>query len=109
MPAKYPNLKSVTVYKRDYAFDNSFRVHLLDGKAAPVNLTSFNPAWIGQEVVVACIDSTYDCTIKSSGGVTFDGTNTTMTFNDSNDNVVLFAISMDRWLILVNNGIALSA
>jgi hypothetical protein len=108
MPERYPSMKSIKAYKKSMAYDPTFRTHLLDGKAAAVNLTSFDPKWIGQEVMVACPDSTNDCTIVSSAA-TFDGTNKTITFNDSNDHCLLLAISMTRWLLVVNNGINLSA
>jgi len=68
-----------------------------------IDITGFTPKFIGQRVTLHCTDSTADATV-TCGTATFNGTNTVATFGAAGDTLELIAISMTRWLILVNIG-----
>lgn len=85
----------------DGAADMSKSLFIL---ATGIDLTGFNPQYIGQLAVIYCEASTTDPTVKTGSGVTFDGTNNTATFPDAGDTLVLISVSLTRWLILLNIG-----
>ena len=53
-------------------------------------------------------DGGSNITVTCAGSDTLDGSNTIGTLADAEDYIQLVAVSDDRWLILINNGVALS-
>jgi hypothetical protein len=85
-------------------WNNSYDLIILGSGNA---VTGFTPAYIGQRVTVYCTDSTADATLVGGAGVTFDGTNDVATFANTGDALELRAVSLTRWLVLVNIGTVL--
>jgi hypothetical protein len=70
-----------------------------------IDLTGFTPAYIGQVVVIFCSNSAADATITCGSGVTLNSTgNNRATFDDAEDALFMVALSLTRWLIVVNIG-----
>lgn len=104
MPTRKKDNPTVKVYKNRQAFDPEYDVHILDGSVEAVALYGVKPMRVGQEAVVMCSSSTKTVTIASPTGVVFGTASDQLTF-DANDNVLLRAVSLTKWLIIVNNGV----
>lgn len=76
----------------------------LDGSTASCDITNWTPTR-GTRYVFTCSDvTTANPTVTSSAGVTFDGTNNTLTFDLAGETIVLFAISTTQCVIVENIG-----
>jgi|GEM_PF-2644359 hypothetical protein len=88
-------------YAADGPADMEYQKHIL---GSGVDLTGVNPKYIGQLIILACPDSTANATATCGAGITWDGTNDTVNLVNDNSAIVAMAISLTRWLVLVNLG-----
>lgn len=89
------------VYTADGAADMDYETHIL---GSGVDLTGVTPRYIGQKITLICMDSTVDATARCGTGVTWNGTNHTATFANNASALVAVAVSLTRWLVVVNLG-----
>jgi hypothetical protein len=75
----------------------------LDGSTVAAGLINWTPT-VGKQYVIWCSDSTNDCGIVLSSGITYDGTNDTATFADADDTLIVYCVSATRLVIVENIG-----
>lgn len=94
-----PLVLSSKTYSADGVADMTKTMHLL---GSGIDITGVTPAYVGQVIIVICTNSGTDATATCGSGVTWEGTNDTATFPDTDDLLLAVAISTTRWMILAN-------
>jgi len=95
-----PLVLSVKTYAADAVADMTKTVHLI---GSGVDLTGFDPAYVGQVALIVCTNSDTNATVDCTSA-TWEGTNDLATFPDAYDALFVVAISTTRWFIVANIG-----
>lgn len=84
------------------------KLHIRLNHAMAINYTITGAPTVGDTITLKC-NTTAVHTLLLDTGVTFDGTNATMTYSTIGESLHMVAISTTEWDIINNNGGVLSA